>query len=57
MCVLLIPGPSEFLMSLAYLSIYRDTPSGLKVVTGEHNEAVNTGREIDHAVEKIIMVR
>lgn len=32
-----------------------DTPSGLKVVTGEHNEAVNTGREIDHAVEKIIM--
>ena len=52
-----MPGPSEILMGLAYLSIYRDTPSGLKVVTGEHNEAVNTGREIDHAVEKIIMVR
>lgn len=32
-----------------------DTPSGLKVVTGEHNEAINTGREVDHAVEKIIM--
>lgn len=35
---------------------YRDTPAGLKVVTGEHNEGVSTGKEEDHAVEKIIMV-
>ncbi|XP_067942013.1 ovochymase-like [Watersipora subatra] len=46
---------SERWIATAAHCVDGDSPSTLKITSGEHDKGTSSGREMDHAVEKIIM--